>query len=89
MERKTKSLFAVYRYYRNSDGSIELLDRQTFHKQDEAEFFFSEVKDNMLSGLFPVGALELNREIYYDNDFLMHDSVMIDRFDNESVFAAN
>lgn len=89
MEKNKTNKFVIYRYTKNSDGSFEMIDRQMFDKLSEAESCYAQITDEMSGGLLPHGSVELDREIYYKGDMFMHDSEMIQKFDNSPDFAVS
>lgn len=82
--------FVVYAYAKCPDGALNLIDRRMFATENQARVYYDQKKNEIIKGQEPVAtSLELNREIYTDNDWFMSNSENVEKYTRQFDFAAS
>jgi len=79
--------YSVYVYSKGYDGTLELLNLQSFEKKGLARKFFEQKKSEIQTGACRANCAELNKDIYLGDDLFMSSSVNLDHFERRVDFA--
>ncbi len=79
--------YSVYVYSKGYDGTLELMNLQSFDEEGLAKGFFDRKKSDIREGLCRANCVELNKDIYLGDDLFMSTSVNIEHFERRVDFA--